>query len=178
MGIGFRAAEKLMSMNASVWARHVNPWSGWSRVSILPVFTAAVWSRTWVGWWSLAPIVAVLIWTWLNPRLFPPPMSTDNWMSKGVLGEQIWLSHDSEPALAHHRPVVRSLTVIGAVGAILLLIGLALSNLPLTVAGLAIAMLSKLWLLDRMVWVYQDAGGETPLPISERPRRIASENSN
>lgn len=154
---GFRAARRAMGMNAAVWARHANPWSGWSRVSILPLLTLAVWSRVWIGWWAVAPVAAILAWTWLNPRLFPPPASTDNWMSRGVLGERAWLANGDDPALAHHRPVVRSLTILAAAGTILLLAGLALLDPPLTVAGLAIAMLSKLWLLDRMVWVHRES---------------------
>lgn len=148
--------ERIMAMNATVWARHANPWSGWSRVSILPLLAVAVWSRVWIGWWALLPIGAVLIWTWLNPRLFPTPASTDNWMSMGVLGERIWLLRGKDSALAHHVPVVRALTIATATGAVLLVVGLAALNLSLTMTGIAIAMLSKLWLLDRMVWVYSE----------------------
>ena len=32
------------------WARHANPWSGWTRViTTLPLLIAAIWSRAWVG---------------------------------------------------------------------------------------------------------------------------------
>ena len=159
--------ERIMAMNPAVWARHVNPWSGWSRVSILPLLAVAVWSRVWIGWWALLPIGAVLVWTWLNPRLFPPPASTDNWMSKGVLGERIWLSHSTDPVLAHHVPVIRSLTIATSVGAASLLVGLAILNLPLTMTGLAVAMLSKLWLLDRMVWILSEFDEDQGHPESE-----------
>lgn len=159
--------ERLMAMNHTVWQRHANPWSGWSRVSILPLLAIAIWSRVWIGWWALLPVGAVLIWTWLNPRLFPPPASTDNWMSKGVLGERIWLLRSKEPALAHHLPVIRSLTIATSVGTILLVMGLALSHLALTMTGLAIAMLSKLWILDRMVWIYSEFGDDQGPPTTE-----------
>lgn len=162
-----RCSERLMAMNASTWARHANPWSGWSRLSILPLLAVAVWSRVWIGWWALIPTGAVLIWMWLNPRLFPPPASTDNWMSKGILGERIWLAHVTDPALAHHVPVVRSLTMMTSAGAALLVVGLAILNLPLTMTGLAVAMLSKLWLLDRMVWFYSEIGEDQGFPASE-----------
>lgn len=155
IGPGF---ERIMAMNESTWARHANPWSGWSRVPILPLLAIVVWSRVWIGWWALIPIAAILIWTWLNPRLFPPPSSTDNWMSKGVLGERIWLSRGKDPALAHHIPIIRTLTLAASSGAVLLLIGLALLNLSLTMTGLAVAMLSKLWILDRMVWIHAQVG--------------------
>ncbi len=161
---GFRMAERAMGMTPATWDRHANPWSGWSRVAILPLLAAAAWSRVWIGWWALVPVGAIVIWTWVNPRIFAPPASTDNWMSRGVLGEQIWLVRGGEPALAHHLPVVRALTFLGAAGAILLLVGLVLLDLPLAVAGLAVAMLAKLWLLDRMVWVFSDARLTAPMP--------------
>lgn len=78
-----------MGMTPQVWARHSNPWSGWSRLTVLPLFALAVWSRIWLGWGALGPILLVLVWTWLNPRIFATPKRTDNWMSRGVLGEQI-----------------------------------------------------------------------------------------
>lgn len=67
--------------------------SGWSRMSVLPLLALAIWSRIWIGWWSLLPIGVTIFWMWLNPRAFPIPQSTSNWMSKGVLGERVWLRH-------------------------------------------------------------------------------------
>lgn len=151
------SAEKLMKMDQTTWARHANPWSGWSRISILPLFSLAVWSRDWIGWWALLPVAIVCIWTWLNPRLFPEPKRADNWMSQGVLGEQVWLKHRASPALDQHKTVVQVLVILGLIGALLLLGGLVLLNSTLTMSGLIITMLSKLWFLDRMVWIYHDA---------------------
>lgn len=153
----FRCAERIMGMDARIWARHANPWSGWSRLSILPLFALAVWSRVWIGWWALLPVAAVLIWAWLNPRIFPVPASTESWMSRGVLGERIWLDRGGEPGLDRHRPAIRALILAGIGGTALLLVGLVFLDLPLTVAGLAVAMGSKLWLLDRMARLH--AGG-------------------
>jgi hypothetical protein len=162
-GSAFRVLEKLMGMDDEAWARHANPWSGWSRVAILPLFALAAWSRIWIGWLALAPIGALLIWAWLNPRVFSRPASTENWMSQAVLGERIWLSRNDDPRIAHHRPVVRTLALTASVGAAVLLAGVALLDLPLTAVGLAIAMLSKLWFADRMVWVGADiARAEDP----------------
>jgi hypothetical protein len=56
--------EGLMGMSDDVWSRHANPQSGWSRLSIPPLIALAVWSRDWIGWWSLLAIVLVCVWTW------------------------------------------------------------------------------------------------------------------
>jgi hypothetical protein len=36
-------------------------------------------------------LVAALVWTVLNPVVFPPPESTSSWMTRGVLAEREWL---------------------------------------------------------------------------------------
>lgn len=152
----FLAIEKTMGMDDATWARHTNPLSGWTRLSILPLIVLSVWSRVWIGWWALVPILITLVWTWVNPRLFPPPASIDNWMSYGVLGEKIWLRNKTDPAIAHHRSMVRILTFSGILGAVFLIFGLILLSPILTISGLLVTVLSKLWFLDRMVWVYRD----------------------
>ena len=73
-----RGIARLFAMSDGVWARHANPWSVWTRMATLPVLLLALWSRAWIGWWALLPVAAVLVWTWLNPRLFPPPRTTDD----------------------------------------------------------------------------------------------------
>lgn len=153
LGLG---SERMMAMNETVWARHANPWSGWSRVSILPLLALAVWSRVGLGWWALIPTGAVLAWAWLNPRLFPPPASIDNWMSKGILGERIWLLRGDGSVPAHHAPILRALALAVSAGSVMLLAGMVMLNFPLTTTGLAVAMLCKLWILDRMVWIYTE----------------------
>lgn len=152
----FERTEAMMGMTPEIWARHANPWSGWTRLTILPLFALAVWSRVWLGWGALVPVVLVLIWTWLNPRIFPRPKRTDNWMSRGVQGEQIWLRHKTAPDLSHHLAVVRQITLLSAAGALAYLLGLILLWPGLTLTGLCIASLGKLWMLDRMVWVLAD----------------------
>jgi len=42
----------------------------------------------WLHNWYLLVIVAV--WFAINPRIFPKPRRTENWMSRGVLGEHLW----------------------------------------------------------------------------------------
>lgn len=66
------AAQKLadlFQMTDDVWARHANPWSGWTRYSGLPLLILAIWSRVWWGWGAIAPILLVVLWIWLNPLI-------------------------------------------------------------------------------------------------------------
>ena len=101
MDIG-KTSEQIMGMDDEVWERHANPYSGWSRVPVLSLLALAIWSRVWLGWWALVPIILIFVWIWFNPRLFPAPKSTDNWMSKGVLGERVWLNRKNVPIPTHH----------------------------------------------------------------------------
>lgn len=155
MDVG-ESSEKLMGMSDDVWQRHANPLSGWSRVSILPLLALAIWSRVWLGWWAMLPIFAMLIWTWLNPRIFPVPSSTDNWMSKGVLGERVWLKRKTVPIPSHHARMATTLNVLAGVGLIPFIIGLVQLNVWATVAGTSVMMIAKLWFLDRMIWLFDD----------------------
>ncbi|TWU43595.1 hypothetical protein Poly51_62920 [Rubripirellula tenax] len=100
-----RAIERMMCMDDAAWQRHANPWSGWTRVATAPLIGLAVWSRVWFGWWSLIPTMVVFAWIWINPRAFPRPKSVDNWMSRGVLGERIWLAGEPGTIADHHRRV-------------------------------------------------------------------------
>ena len=154
--------EKGMGMSADVWARHANPWSGWTRVPLLPAFVAAIWARQWMGMWCLALIAALLVWTWLNPRVFPRPASTDNWMSRGVLGERVWLNRKSVPIPKHHADWAILLGVVSGLGLIPMAWGLWQYEVWPVLVGLVIAMGGKLWFLDRMVWLYADMASERP----------------
>lgn len=143
-------------MDAAAWARHANPWSGWTRVPALPLLALAIWSRAWLGWWALVPVAALLAWLWVNPRLFPPPRDETAWMTRGVLGERLWLARDETPVPAHHRRAPNILSAIGAAGVLLAIGGLAMRAGWAVIAGVAVAMLAKLWFIDRMVWLHRD----------------------
>lgn len=143
-------------MDEAAWARHANPWSGWTRVPCLPLLALAVWSRAWIGWWALLPVAAALAWIWVNPRVFPPPRRHDGWMTRGVLGERLWLARDRAPVPAHHRLAPNILTAIGGAGMLLAAYGLAVMAAWATIAGVAIATLAKMWFVDRMVWLHHD----------------------
>jgi hypothetical protein len=151
-----RLSERIMGMDDATWARHSNPLSGWSRVSILPLFALAIWSRVWLGWHAFWIVLLVVLWTWLNPRVFGPPKSDDAWMTQGVLGERIWLGRSSRPIPRHHVRMTRLLNIAAGLAVLILAIGLWRLDLGLTLAGLFTAMGAKLWFLDRMVWLKTD----------------------
>ena len=156
----FRGAERLMTMDDATWARHANPWSVWTRVAILPLLTLAIWSRVWLGWAALVPLGLVLIWTWINPRLFPAPKRLDSWAAQGVMGERLFLA-DRKPrgvrtVPAHHRKVAHLLTGVSVLGLGPFAWGLWRLDPWATLFGLSLIMIGKLWFVDRMVWLYRD----------------------
>ena len=80
------SVNKLFGLEGDKWMRHSNPVSVWTRFAVLPLLALAIWSREWIGWWSLAAVTLVLVFMVVNPLLFPRPRSTRNWASKGVFG--------------------------------------------------------------------------------------------
>ena len=144
-----------MAMDDRVWLRHANPWSGWSRMTVLPLIVLAIWSRVWLGWGAIVPIALSLGWMWWNPRAFAPPKRFDAWMIKGVFGERIFLAHRAEIA-SHHRRAAHALSLLSLPGVVLTLLGLWLLWWEGAVFGTLLAMLPKVWFVDRMVWVFED----------------------
>ncbi len=151
-------STKIMSMSEETWFRHSNPWSVWTRIPIIFFLVLAIWSRVWISIYSLIPIIIVLIWTWLNPRLFPKPKSTNNWASKGVFGEKIFIDRkkDKTEVPKHHIIAATITTYIAVGGTIILIYGLFISDVWITITGTSIAFLGKMWFVDRMVWLYED----------------------
>ncbi len=159
MGIEERAA-KFFKMSDRVWERHANPWSVWTRYPCLPLLALAVWSRVWVGWLSVIPIVLVCLWIWINPRVFNRPKSNDHWASRAVLGERAFLKHPRSEVPGHHLRVIRNLNIITFAGFLLAIYGLVVLDVSMTVFGTIVTMLGKTWFLDRMVWLFQDLSSD------------------
>ena len=101
-------------------------------------------------------VLVVLIWIWLNPRLFPEPADFGAWMSRGVLGERIWLARDSYDVPAHHIRVANLTTGFAAAFATCAIWGVIVLNPWATVLGVAGSVLAKAWFVDRMVWLHVD----------------------
>ena len=146
-------------MDDEVWQRHANPWSVYTRYSGLPLLTVALWSRAWIGWWSLLPVAVVVGWIWLNPRIFPRPRSTRSWASQAVLGERIWLNRKKVPIPRGHAWAAMLLSALSALLTLLWAYGVWVLDLAVTMSGLTGAIIAKSWFLDRMVWLYRDISG-------------------
>ena len=96
---------KLFGLEGDNWARHANPVSVWTRFAVLPLLALSIWSRDWIGWWSVVPIVLSLVFMMVNPVLFPKPRSTRNWASRGVFGERVWSERNTvQPRASSPRP--------------------------------------------------------------------------
>lgn len=157
-----RLLARAHGLDDAGWARHANPWSVWTRVPLLALFALAIWSRAWIGAWALVPVVALVLWTWANPRAFPPPARTDTWSARGAMGERVWLNRDAVPIPAHHARVALLTSALGLAGLPFLAYGLwALEPWP-TIFGVTLGMLGKLWFCDRMVWLYDDMSARHP----------------
>jgi len=147
---------RIFSMSDEVWERHANPLSVWTRYSVLPILVLASWSRVWLGWWSVICIAVAAFWVWLNPRLFKKPASTNNWASKAVLGERVWLNRKQVPVSDHHKMCPNVLSLVASAAMVLCIYGVVRLQIWPTVFGIALTYTGKSWFLDRMVWLYED----------------------
>jgi len=152
-------AERVMSMDEAIWQRHANPLSVYTRYLGLPLLAMGIWSRVWLGWWALLPIAAAIIWIWANPRIFPRPRSTNNWASKAVLGERVWLNRKQISVPAGHRRAALLLSILNGLASLLAIYGLVMLQVWPTLTGIACVILAKTWFLDRMVWLFEDMKG-------------------
>ena len=136
--------------------KHANTWSVWTRFATLPFLILSIWSRVCIGWYSLIPILILIIWLIINPTLFKKPKSIDNWGSKAVLGEKYWSNRKIVPVPNHHSTPVLILIILQTIGGIILIIGLWKLEINLTIIGGLTTYLAKMWFLDRMVWIFND----------------------
>jgi hypothetical protein len=126
------------------WTRHSNPWSGWSRVSALPLLGLTVAAH------SMLAILIVVLWLAINPLLFPPPRHDRNWMTRGVLGERLYFT--SGPRLRRDLPALLNLANVPAFIAFLWF-AWQREVAAAVATGMLVAVL-KFWFLDRMVTLY------------------------
>ncbi len=148
---------RVFGLNEEGWARHANPWSGWSRfITCLPLLILAIWSRIWLGWMSLGLIAIAILWIWLNPRAFGPATTDKAWITKGVLGERFWSCREEALIPIQHRRVPHILNLVALSGIPFLIWGLVLLEPWSTAMGSVLVIGGKLWYIDRMSLLYED----------------------
>lgn len=145
--------------DADAWQRHANPWSVYTRIPIPVLLTVGIWTRAWIGWWSLVPVAAVAVWTMVNPRVFPPPRTVSSWASKSVLGEKYWSARKEVPIPRRHTVAPLVLSAVSAAGVPFWVWGMVVLDPWITAFGLAVQMGGKLWFLDRMALLYDEVAG-------------------
>lgn len=155
------AMAAMMAMDERTWRRHANPLSVWTRLPIIAVLVAILFYRDLLGWWMWPLLAAAIVWTFFNPRAFPEPASTDNWASKGVMGERVWLNRKAVAIPPHHAAWAQGLVIASGVGMIPLIWGLVVQDFWLTAFGTLLVFVSKLWFVDRMAWLFEDMSRTT-----------------
>lgn len=151
-----RKIANLFKLTDGNWMKHANPWSVWTRYSVLPIIVLAFWSRVWIVWWSIIPVIISLAWIYFNPVFFGKAKSTKNWASKSVLGERVWLNRDKIDVPKYHQTLPNILNGVSSAGMILSIWAIVTLSIWPAILGISLTYLGKSWYLDRMVWLYED----------------------
>ena len=161
-----KVITKFFGLNDETWMQHSNKWSVWTRFFILPLLTLIVWHRDDLDWVTWVFIGLILFWTWINPCFFGKPATTKHWASKAVFGERVWLNTKALPIPSHHNRAILVLNTITGLGLPFLACGLYQYDFWMTIFGLTLVILGKLWFLDRMVWIYEDMKNKSKIYTS------------
>ncbi|WP_368666383.1 DUF6653 family protein [Agarivorans sp. B2Z047] len=152
-----KALSKLFLPKDESWLKHANPWSVWTRFATLPFIVLGIWSRVWIGWYCLVPISILIFWLWINPTLFSKPKDYSSWAAKAVLGERILINRKSKPIPDSHATAINILNILQGLSCLVLIYGLWCLNISVTLQGVVYIYLTKMWFLDRMVWLYESS---------------------
>jgi hypothetical protein len=154
---------RLFGLSGENWMRHANPASVWTRFSVLSLLAISIWSRDWIGWYSLLPISLAIVWLMVNPLFFRRPRSTKNWASKSVFGERIYADRKTVDLPPQFKsPVSNVANAYATIGVALVAYGLVTLHAASVIAGIVIAHGGKLWYLDRMVLLFEDMKSRSP----------------
>lgn len=147
---------KVFNLNDENWMKHANPWSVYTRYTVLPIIILAFWARIWIAPYHWIAVIVSIAWMFFNPVVFKKPKSTNNWASKCVLGERVYLNRKEIKIPNHHKLAPNILNAIAGIGMTIAIYGTVKLNVPAAVYGTLITYLGKSWFLDRMVWLYED----------------------
>lgn len=157
-----KLTAKLFGLDEKGWERHANPWSVWTRNTVLPLLVISVWSHVWLGWWAIVPVCLSILWMIVNPKIFPKPSATDNWASKAVFGERVWMNREEIPIPQHFLTAIKILNIVAALGIPFIVWGVVALDVWITLFGMLLVYTGKLWFLDRMVWLYDNMKDKNP----------------
>jgi hypothetical protein len=79
-------SRRFAELKRTVFARHSNPWSAWTRWLSTPLVLVPLWTRR----RSHAAVIGA--WMAANPVIFPRPADEHAWSTRAVLGEELWIS--------------------------------------------------------------------------------------
>ena len=127
----------------TTWKRHSNPWSGWTRILTYPLVYVPFWNHSWKQ--------GVLVGAWFtaNPFVFPAPEDDSSWVTRSVLGEQLWTAK-------WRRDFPMALNATSAVFFAGALLAAHRRRLwPMMFCG-GSSYLLKMWFIDRMTFYYEE----------------------
>ncbi|MBN2517884.1 MAG: hypothetical protein JXB14_03485 [Candidatus Altiarchaeota archaeon] len=127
------------------WKRHANPWSGATRMATYPFLLLAIWHHNWYA------LGIIIIWVVINPLVFPKPKRMDSWLSKGVLGEEMWTAK-------WRWDLSLFLNFLIAVFFLLALYTTYMNLFWPALYSATLPFILKLWFFDRMVVYYERKG--------------------
>ena len=151
-----QSINNAMAMDDETWARHANPWSVWTRLAAIPAFALAVYARVWIGWWCLIPIGLIVIFLWLNTRIFAKATTDERWETRAIRGEQLWLARKENPIPEHHNTATFWIVFGSCVAIVPLAVGLVMLDPWAVALGVAGMFFGQLWFLDRLAWLYAE----------------------
>jgi hypothetical protein len=145
---------EMRELEATMWRRHANPKSGWTRLPSGAALVYAVYTR------NVRLLVAVLAWIAINPFLFPPPDEADAWMTRAVRAEQWWLYEQENATVGIDYPNVAN--AVGALGFCCALAAAWRRRPAGAAVGAIVSVALKLWWLRVLVSRYDARpAGET-----------------
>ena len=93
----------------------------------------------------------LLIFFAINPVLFPEPKNKNSWMSKSILGEELWTKNG---VIQKDFPTV--LNLFNGLFFFIMIYASFNNILQATVFSTVLSSVFKLWYLDRMVLYYEN----------------------
>ena len=131
-------------LSKRIWRKHANPWSGWTRVLGLYFIPIALWYH---NWYLLGGLILFFV---VNPMLFPESKSKNSWMSKSILGEEMWLKKG-----IFQKDFSTVLNIFNGSFFFIMIYSAYTNLLEITISSTILSSVFKLWYLDRMAFYYQ-----------------------